>query len=161
MTAVAVTGSKVDAEDIVQHAFSIALQKDQAFEDATQFTAWIIVVVRNCALNHRRKCNRRRTFAADTSTMQPIASPTVNQTINPNTGELVPHQFEFDDELISVLNSISSKARRCLLLRTIQELSYKEISSVMGISQGVAMSLVYRSKNKLRAELSQELLCNV
>lgn len=161
MIAVAVTGSHTDAEDIVQHAFSIALQKDQAFETEMQFTAWITVVVRNCALNHCRKFTRRRTFAADPSTMTPAASPTVNQAIDHHTGELVPLQFEFDDQLISALNSMSVKARCCLLLRIVQELSYKEISGLMAISQGAAMSLVHRSKKQLREKLTEEYACTV
>lgn len=154
--AVAIIGSEIDAEDIVQNAFSIALQKDQAFETEMQFSAWISVVVRNCALNHRRKLIRRKTYATDPFTMQPVASPVLSQAIDSITGELVPLQCEFDDQLVSVLNTMSAKARCCLMLRTVQEFSYKEISGFMGISQGVAMSLVYRSKNQLREKLSEE-----
>jgi len=155
MIAVAVTGSRGDAEDIVQHAFSIALQKDQAFETEMQFTAWIAVVVRNCALNHRRKFSRRKTYATAPFAMKPIAAPEVNQVIDPDTGELDSFQYEFDDQLVAVLNSMSAKARCCLLLRIVQGLSYKEISGRMGVSQGVAMSLVHRSKKQLREKLSE------
>ncbi len=93
--------------------------------------------------------------------MKPTALPLASQSIDHHSGELVPFQFEFDDQLISVLNSMSAKARCCLLLRIVDELSYKEISGRMGISQGTAMSLVYRSKNLLRRKLNEELACCV
>lgn len=155
MIAKTVSGSKSDAEDIVQQAFTIALEKDQEFEAEGQFAAWLSVIVRNCALNHRRKSIRRSTFATDPLEIEMATSPAAKKAINQSTGELVPDQNSFDDQMITALNSMSVKARRCLLLRIIKELSYKEISMLMGISQNTAMSLVHRSKKQLHKALSE------
>jgi len=153
--AVAVSGSKSDAEDIVQQAFTIALQKDETFETEQQFTGWIAAIVRNCALNYRRKTIRRKTYATDPYGMTPTASSVQEQPIDQSTGELIPGQKSFDDQVLAALNSMKEKARCCLLLRIVQELSYKEISGLMDMSEGTAMSLVHRSKMQLRKTLSE------
>lgn len=158
--AMGVSGSKADAEDIVQQAFAIALQKDSTFESESQFVGWIAAIVRNCALNHRRKLGRRNTFATDPSEMNPEASAPTLHAIDHTTGELAPNQNSFDDRVQLALQAISEKARCCLLLRTVQELSYKEISDLMNIPEGTAMNIVHRSKKQLRELLSRDASSN-
>jgi len=50
---------KEDARDVVQEAFVIALAKIDAQRNPR---AWLIQVVDNLSLNHRRKVTRRRTL---------------------------------------------------------------------------------------------------
>ena len=149
-----VSGSRADADDIVQQAFTIALAKDSTFESEGQFIGWVAAIVRNCALNHRRKQRRRKTYVTDPSEMKPEASTPVENAINHATGELEPDQTAFDDRVKLALQSLSEKARCCLLLRIIEELSYKEIAESMEIPEGTAMNLVHRSKKQLRELLA-------
>lgn len=158
--AMTVSGSKADADDIVQQAFTIALEKDSTFESEAQFIGWLAGIVRNCALNHRRKLGRRKTYATDPFEMRPEASTPSKDSINNTTGELKPEQTAFDDRVKLALLSLSEKARCCLLLRTVNELSYKEISELMDIPEGTAMNLVHRSKNQLRELLTTDLGSN-
>ena len=82
--------------------------------------------------------------------------PVHESPIDRATGELKPLQNSFDDRVQTALEGIAPKARSCLLLRTVEGLSYKEISKLMDIPEGTAMNLVHRSKKKLRELLSQE-----
>ncbi len=74
--------------------------------------------------------------------------------IDSKTGQLKPLQNSFDDRVRAALQCIAPNARSCLLLRTVEGLSYKEISNLMNIPQGTAMNLVHRSKTKLREILA-------
>ena len=157
MIAAGITGSKSDAEDIVQQAIIIAIEKDKEFESESHFVGWLAGIVRNCALNYRRKKVRRSTYATDPSIMVSVetaadqASP-----IDQTTGQLNPLQNSFDDRVRTALQEIPDKARSCLLLRTVEGLSYKEISELMDIPEGTAMNLVHRSKKKLRQLLASD-----
>ena len=148
--AAGIIGDRRDAEDIVQQAILIAIEKNNDFESESHFTGWLAGIVRNCALNHRRKSARRKTQPTDPAEMVVGAVGTVASPINPATGRLKPLQGSFDDRMKSALQQISPKARSCLLLRTVEGLDYKEISLLMDMPEGTAMNLVHRSKKKLR-----------
>ena len=160
LIAAGVLGHPGDAEDVVQQAATIALEKidDEAFDSPDQLTWWLAAIVRRCALNHRRKRIGRRTFAVDPvglSQMQTADEPAPHP-IHPESGELQPDQSSFDDRLLTALQTLSVDARCCLLLRTVQKLSYAEISGLLSIPAGTAMSHVHRSRKSLRAILQCE-----
>ena len=149
--AAGIVGDRRDAEDIVQQAMLIAIEKDNEFESESHFIGWLAGIVRNCALNHRRKSARRKTQPTDPADMITVETgkPTVSP-VNRETGNLKPLQGSFDDRLKNALQQITPKARSCLLLRTVEGLDYKEISLLMDMPEGTAMNLVHRSKKKLR-----------
>lgn len=76
--------------------------------------------------------------------------------IDSETGELKPLQNSFDDRVKAALQEVAPDARSCLLLRTVEGLSYKEISKLMNIPEGTAMNWVHRSKKKLREILTNQ-----
>jgi len=151
--AAGIIGDRREAEDIVQQAILIAIEKNNEFESEGHFVGWLAGIVRNCALNHRRKSARRKTQPTDPSEMVVKNVGTVASPVNPATGMLKPLQDSFDDRVKNALQQISPKARSCLLLRTVEGLDYKEISLLMDMPEGTAMNLVHRSKKKLRAIL--------
>lgn len=150
-----ITGNREDAEDVVQQAITIAIEKNQSFETEFKFLGWLSGIVRNCALNQRRKLIRRKTRATDPIHLSAVESGSSGGSpIDHGTGEVLAMQQAFDDKVHAALREISPKARSCLLLRTIEGLSYREISTLMDVPEGTAMNMVHRSKKKLREILS-------
>lgn len=154
--AAGVLGRREGAEDVVQQAVEIALAKQMRFDSAGRFVEWMAGAVRRCALNQRRKTGRRRTFATSSIDLAAAlhATPARTLPINPSTGELQRDQQCFEDRLLSALEDLTADARCCLLLRTVGELSYAEISKLLDIPQGTAMSHVHRSRQLLRERLA-------
>ena len=153
--ATGITGHRDSAEDIVQQAISIAIEKDQRFKTENEFVSWLAGIVKHCALNHRRKRIRRKTQSTDPTTLVSVTEKkTMEVPIDQQTGQLLPMQTSFDDRLQHALQSLSDSARSCLLLRTVQQLSYKEISELLDVSESAAMNMVHRSKKALRTFLS-------
>jgi RNA polymerase sigma-70 factor (ECF subfamily) len=64
-------------------------------------------------------------------------------------------QTEFDDRLVGALGNLDETARICLLLRTLESMSYRDISRVLAIPEGTAMSHVHRSRRTLREALAE------
>jgi len=154
MLAAAIIGDRSHAEDIVQEAAIIAIEKLDEFQPGTSHTAWLAEIVRRCSYNHRRKTQNRRTYASDPDSLAQVAKDrddaTDSSPIAPGSGELLGNQTAFDDQVLRALQTLSDEARCCLLLRTIQKLSYAEISELMQLPEGTAMSHVHRSKATLR-----------
>jgi len=157
VVAASVTGERHSAEDIVQEAAIIAFEKIQQFSPGSNFAAWLAEIVRRCALNHRRKTQQRRTYAADPAVLGQMnhdAAADEPWPIARSSGQLVADQASFDDELAGALATLSEEARACLLLRIVEKLSYAEIAALLNIPEGTAMSHVHRSKAALRKQLS-------
>jgi len=152
-----ITGDRANADDIVQDAAMIALEKINSFAAGSSFSAWLAEIVRRCSLNYTRKHRRRRTSAADPHILMRTTNATDEavdaQEVVSRKGDLVDLQPSFDDEVVRALDELEHEPRCCLLLRVVQNLSYIEISELMGIPQGTAMSHVHRSKKVLRDKL--------
>jgi RNA polymerase sigma-70 factor (ECF subfamily) len=158
LIAEAITSDRAHADDIVQDATMIALAKIDSFTPGTSLTAWLSEIVRRCALNYARKHRNRRTVSTDPVILSDTSiigdeSPGSEKTVSV-TGELIDMQVEFDDEIARALGELRPEPRCCLLLRVVQDLSYAEISELMGMPEGTAMSHVHRSKALLRKRLA-------
>lgn len=158
LIAEAIISDRAHAEDIVQDATMIALAKIDSFTPGTSLTAWLSEIVRRCALNYARKHRQRRTVATDpqilTETSGAVDRSSDAETAVSSTGELVDLQVDFDDAVARALGELRPEPRCCLLLRVVQNLSYAEISELMGMPEGTAMSHVHRSKALLRKKLA-------
>lgn len=154
--AAGVIGKMADAEDVVQQAYSIAIEKNQSFDTREQFLGWLAGIVKYCALNVRRKRTRRKTSSVDPTEIQNFV---VDSKVTENTSKIDGRDLEtlkdsFDDDVMRALENISEDARTCMLLRSVENLSYKEIAGLMKIPEGTAMSMVHRARTSLRRDLA-------
>ena len=154
--AAGIVGKMTDAEDIVQQAYSIAIEKNQSFGSRDQFLGWLAGVVKYCALNVRRKRIRRKTSPVDPSDMQSfvVDSSSTETASKIDAKNLESMKGSFDDEVMRALGKISDDARTCLLLKSVENMSYKEIATLVQIPEGTAMSMVHRARTALRRELA-------
>jgi len=153
LVAAGIVGDRTEAEDIVQEAAVVAFRKLDKFQAGSNFAAWVTAIVKHCAANYNRKLGNRRTFATDPSSLdQGGDQPATGRSIDTSEG-LLAIESEFDDDLFRVLQQLSADARCCLLLRTVDGLSYAEISSFLDIPAGTAMSHVHRSKQLIRRQI--------
>jgi len=167
--AAAVLGEPSEAEDVLQEACVMALGKLDRFDRDTNFTAWMGRFVRNVAQNHARKRRRRATRPSDPDVLAELAgdggrfdggSPVrggghdARPPID-GRGGLAPEQGAFDDRVLAGLRALAPVQSACLLLRTVLELSYREISRALEIPEGTAMSHVHRARVALRQALTE------
>lgn len=145
------------AEDAVQEAAIIGLQKREQFTQGTSFTAWMGQMVRNVSLNAFRKEKRRRTTSIDAEGMADELrgrNPGPPALTIGKDGMLPTDQRHFDDRVMKALAQLGETARTCLLLRTIEGMEYSEISRLLSIPEGTAMSHVHRTRAYLREQLT-------
>ena len=156
--AAAVLGSRDEVEDVLQESALIALGKLGDFDPQSNFTAWMAQIVRYTALNTGRRRARRRAVASihDDLLEQPAGSEhRGNGSASASgKGNLPGYEEAFDDRLLGALKSLGETPRACLLLRTVEEMSYREISEILGIPEGTAMSHVHRTRQALRERLA-------
>ncbi len=156
--AAAVLGGRDEVEDVLQETALIAIGKLGDFDPQTSFTAWMAQIVRYTALNTARRRVRRRAVTSihDDLLEQPAGSEyRGNGSASASgKGNLPAYEEAFDDRLLGALKSLGVTPRACLLLRTVEEMSYREISKILGIPEGTAMSHVHRTRQALRERLA-------
>ncbi len=161
--AAGVLGDPSEAEDVLQEAAVMALGKLERFEPGTSFTGWMGRFVKNVALNHARKVQRRDTHPLAPETVadlaprdgRVLAGPGANRSPVDERGEILEGQVEFDDRVLASLRELGADQRSSLLLRTVMGMSYREIASTLEIPEGTAMSHVHRARQRLRDALSE------
>lgn len=156
LIAVGITGNRSLADDMVQEAAVVALDKFDQFEPGSNFGAWMAQIVRNVSLNAARKEGRRRAASIGEDAVPDVAASLQRQSrgdpspVN-RRGQLDADQTQFDDSVVRALNEVGEDARACLLLKVVEGLEYAEISRILDIPEGTAMSHVHRAR-KLMAE---------
>lgn len=142
--AVAVLGHRESAEDVLQESAIVGLQKRAEFSPGSSFAHWMSQIVRYVALNQGRRQRLRRFSGLDSGA--DLADRSSSQ-IHADSSE------PFDDRMLAALATLDETARTCLLLRTVLEFSYQQISEALQVPEGTAMSHVHRSRQRLRSFL--------
>lgn len=155
--AAAQAGRREGAEDAVQQAAVVALQRLDEFDPSTSFLAWMGKIVRLTCMNEVHKEQRRRTAPTDpgtidTSTRSGSAAP--ERVPVGKGGEVRVDQESFDDRTLTALRTLDPVARSCLLLRVCLNVPYKELALALDIPPGTAMSHVDRARKALREQLA-------
>jgi len=133
-----------DAEDVVQEAYLRALNYFDGFRGAgpVEGRSWLLTIVRNTAYTLR--ANRR-----------PDAHATeFDETLHSGGSEDEHPETELlraaDRETVQrALDALPVEFREVIVLRELQDLSYKEIADVAGIPVGTVMSRLARARRRL------------
>ena len=147
-----------DAEDIVQEACLRAFRFFDSFH-GDNARAWLLSIVRNTTwtwMQENRRSELTTSFDEDLHGGQDSASVTI--LTHPETNPEAILAREDDRGLVNqALEALPLEFREALVLRELEELSYKEIADVAGIPMGTVMSRLARGR-KLLAEQLQRLV---
>jgi RNA polymerase sigma-70 factor (ECF subfamily) len=135
-----------DAQDVVQDAALRALRHFEGFREGDA-RAWLLSIVRNCCYTwHRRRRSNQRELPIDH--VEPIASstdPTDRAAIEASERAAIQR----------AIAALPEEFREVIVLREIEELSYKEISDVVGAPIGTVMSRLARARKRLALALGR------
>ncbi len=132
-----------NAEDLVQETFFQAMRSFHLFERGTNCKAWLsrILYIHN-ARRLRTMLKLQLVHDADDTLLARLpAVPAVSESVR-------------DETILTAIASLPDTFRDVLVLSDIEELSYKEISTVLQIPVGTVMSRLSRARKILRAELA-------
>ena len=137
-----------EAEDVVQEASLRALRYFRTFTGGNG-RAWFLKIVRNTALNWRQ-----RGFRAPTDPFDEEQHSSARPMSDPET--LLLH---IDDVALieRTMRNLPDRFRELLVLREIEDLSYRELADVMEVPIGTVMSGLSRARQAFRVALTNEL----
>jgi RNA polymerase sigma-70 factor, ECF subfamily len=134
-----------DAEDVVQEAYLRAFEAYESFRGQSA-KAWLLAIVRNTFFSRLRRAAAAGEPAEFDEQLHIPARPADD----PETLALK----EADSRLLAAaLEELPEEYREAIVLRELEELSYKEIASVTAIPIGTVMSRLARARERLRSSL--------
>jgi RNA polymerase sigma-70 factor, ECF subfamily len=139
------THDREEAEDLVQETYFKALKGFSSFQPGTNFRAWIFRILRNAFLTSRTGLKATATVQLD------LEGEDESLFAVKETPESMMLQ-RLDGELVQrALQELPVAYREVLLLCEVEEMSYQEISTTLGIPMGTVMSRLSRARRALRA----------
>jgi len=147
--ALGLVGNREDAYDLSQEAFIRVYTSVRKFNPGHKFFSWFYTILSNLCKNHLRSRKIRERYIKNGS-----AGVEINyldkQTPNP---EALVEGNERSQRLWEEITKLPYEFREIIVLKHFQELSYKEISEMLGIPMGSVMSRLYYARKKLKDNL--------
>jgi RNA polymerase sigma-70 factor, ECF subfamily len=136
-----------DAEDAVQECYLRALKHFDSYR-GPQVKPWLFAILRNvCHAEFVRRANAAVSPAAD-SVEDEQATPLWHET--PDTPEDTLLRHRNSRSVQRLVAALAEPFRETLVLREVQDLSYREIADIVGAPVGTVMSRLARARAMLR-----------
>ena len=137
-------GNEHDAADAVHDAYLRAERAAQTYAGGNA-RAWWLAIVRNCCLA-RLSTRKRETHLR--SVDGPAAAHGLTSEVEERT-----HAAQCNALLAGHLRALPAEFREALVLREIEDLSYREIADVLGVPIGTVMSRLARGRALLQKSI--------
>lgn len=148
-TALRLTRVPADAEDLVQDTYLKAFRAADSFEPGTNLRAWLFTILHNTARNRIRD-RARDTVTVDSETVEQAADqPTFSGGGPVPTPETLLLDEALTPELQAAVDELPDAFRQVVWLRDVEEFTYAEIASMLGIPAGTVMSRISRGRRLL------------
>lgn len=149
------TSNHEDTNDLLQDVFSKAYRSIKRFRGKSTFYTWIYSIATNMTLNFLKKRNRRKAMSLDdvdlgiendkdfieiTSKSDPIREANIH---------------ELQKRLNEALLELSEDHRAVVVMYDIQGMPHKEISKVLGVSEGTIRSRLFYAHRQLQNYLEE------
>jgi RNA polymerase sigma-70 factor (ECF subfamily) len=143
-------GNSADAEDVVQEAYLRAYRYFDAYQGGN-FRVWLLTIVRNAFMTWVKE-NRsgRMVFVPDTPAADRAESEETMWGSPPRDPEALLLESVDSQQLGRLMEQLPAEYREVLLLREVEDLSYKQIADVTGVPIGTVMSRLSRARLSLR-----------
>lgn len=153
------TQNPEDALDVSQEAFLRIFKALPAWKGRCRFSTWVHRVVLNTAVDYLRRQSKHYRGRAE------IPSPTEEDDpyepqewggVTDYTPADAMERSEIRRRILQAVELLSSRQRKCFILRHFQELSVREVAEVLGTSEGTVKRHLFRACRRLRELLATD-----
>jgi len=145
-TAMRMTGSRAEAEDLVQEAVLRAWTFWERFQPGTNGRAWMHRILVNTFINGYRRRRREREILGEIR-LGEHREDAWEKSRSPLPGE------GLGDEVSAALSTLPDEFRQVLVLVDLDERSYKDAARTLGCPIGTVMSRLHRARRAMKQQL--------
>ena len=154
--ALRLSGSRDEAEDLVQDTYLRAFRAWEQYEPGTRCKSWLFTICRNVFLRRQERSQRHDAILLETTRDDSRAisreSPVfaVSRDQDPE-GEFF--RSIVDDQVFAAIDELPEEYRLVVVLSDLEDLSYGEIADVMEVPVGTVKSRLFRGRRQLQRRL--------
>jgi RNA polymerase sigma-70 factor (ECF subfamily) len=148
-----IVNDRAEAEDLAQEAFLRVYRARESYEPRARFAAWIYKIATNISLKAAARARRIpfRRASMNLGNTQDDGCEGI-QDPRPNA-ERTLMGMELGMMVKRVVDSLPKNEKLALILRRYQDLSYKEIATVMNCTESAVKTYLHRGKSHVRERL--------
>lgn len=135
-------------DDLTQETFLRALRGFSRLRDPARFSAWLYRTAENLLRDHFRRKGRRGDTVVFTAELDGADSGL--------SAEEQLTQTEDVERLLRQVEQLPARYREPLLLRHAQDLSYTEISELLGVTENTVRVRIFRARQMLRKKAGKD-----
>jgi len=156
-TALRLTGSPADAEDLVQDAALLAHRGFKGFTAGSNFRAWFYRILLNRFYsNYRRQRRAGVSVDLDETPELYLYQQAAATGVTPDADTATALVDRLDSELVQkALDALPEEFRTVATLYFMEDLSYQEIAEIVGVPVGTVRSRLHRGRRLLQRRLWQ------
>jgi len=148
--AMVLTRNHAEAEDLVQETYIRAMQAMRKLRADSNIKGWLFTILKNIWFNQLRK-RRNGPQTVEIEAGDGVANNIVEP--SKNSHDLYVSNLEAE-QVRAAIQELPAEFREIILLREYEDLSYREIASILHCPIGTVMSRLGRARAKLRALLA-------
>ena len=142
-------GNREESEDIAGEVFLKALKSHKSYrERGVPMQAWLFRIAHNLTVDHLRRMNKRKTAEIEEIDSLAVAG-------NDNPVDAAEKGIEFE-RVIEAMNQLTAEQREIINLRFFGELTSREVSSILGKSDGAVREMQRAAVERLRVIMGVE-----
>ena len=153
-SALRMTRSVEDAEDLIQETYLKAFKYYERFAEGTNFKAWLFKIMKNTFINSYRK-RKLQPPKVDFDEVQEGLEETLLDQAHASLAD--PESWlmsvEMDAEVREALLGLPHDYKMVVLLADLEGFAYKEIADILAVPVGTVMSRLYRGRRMLERAL--------
>jgi len=153
-TALRMTRSVADTEDLIQETYLKAYRYYEGFQEGTNLKAWLFRIMKNNFINNYRK---RKAAPQQVELDELRDSGDELAAAELRLGDTGPEAGavgeELDADIAKAINSLPHDYKMALLLVDIQGHTYQEVAEMLAVPVGTVMSRLYRGRTKIELAL--------
>jgi RNA polymerase sigma-70 factor (ECF subfamily) len=144
------------AEELAQEVFLRVYRSRSTYEPSAKFTTWLYRIATNLAVNHARDTRHERpekTVRLDEPDQETGTTP-----------DLADESLTAEEQLLrkerlaairAKVNALPERQRLAVVMHKYQQMDYRQIATVMKMSESATKSLLFRAYETLREQLKE------
>jgi RNA polymerase sigma-70 factor, ECF subfamily len=153
-TALRLTRSREDSEDLVQETYLKAYRAYDRFTEGTNLKAWLYRIMRNTFINSYRQRKLRPAQVDLDSLGEAVDAALIER--DPGAGSSPESELimgEMDHEVRAALAALPHEYKMAVVLADLHGLAYQEVADLLAVPIGTVMSRLYRGRRLLERTL--------
>ena len=144
------------ANDLLQETFLRVVKNAKRYTRKAKFTTWLYTIARNQSIDALRRQQHRRHRSLDPPSGKAADGPTLLERVPGQSPDGLERTdaHQISARISAAIDELSEEQREVFVMREVQQLKFKEIAEVIGVSENTIKSRMRYALENLRLALA-------